>query len=64
MLLCEIFTISKKKKKLRLNFDYSYKIQNVACLLNARIVKPEKQLLLGNNYVTRNNAVTVRSCVL
>jgi hypothetical protein len=35
----------------------------VAYLLKARTVEPEKQTLLGNGYVTRNNAVTVGSGV-
>jgi hypothetical protein len=36
----------------------------VAYLLKARTVEPEKQQLLGNGRVTRNNGVTVGSGVL
>jgi hypothetical protein len=36
----------------------------VAYLLRARIVEPEKQLLLGNDCVTCKNGVTVGSGVL
>jgi hypothetical protein len=35
----------------------------VAYLLKARTVKPEKQPLLGNGFVTRNKGVTVGSGV-
>jgi hypothetical protein len=35
----------------------------VAYLLEARIMEPEKQSLLGNGYVTRNNGVIVGSGV-
>jgi hypothetical protein len=35
----------------------------MACLLKARIVEPEKQPLLGNCCVTRNNRITVESGV-
>jgi hypothetical protein len=35
----------------------------VACLLNARIVKPETGSLLGNGFITRNNKVIVGSGV-
>jgi hypothetical protein len=33
----------------------------VAYLLKARIMEPEKQPLLGNGSVTRNNGVTIRT---
>jgi hypothetical protein len=42
-------------------------MNTVAYLLNARTVEPEKQTLLGNGSVTRNNGVTVGSgifCVI
>jgi hypothetical protein len=42
-----------------INVVYSYKIRNVPCLLNTRIVGPEKRLLLCNSYITSNNAVTL-----
>jgi hypothetical protein len=35
----------------------------VAYMLEARTVEPEKQPLLGNGCVTRNNELTVGSCV-
>jgi hypothetical protein len=35
----------------------------VAYLLKARIVEPERQPLLGNDFVTRNNGVTAGSGV-
>jgi hypothetical protein len=35
----------------------------VAYLLKARTMEPDKQTLQGNGYLTRNNAVTVRSGV-
>jgi hypothetical protein len=35
----------------------------MAYLLKARTVEPEKQPLLGNGYVTRNNGLTVGSGV-
>jgi hypothetical protein len=36
---------------------------NVARLLNARVVEPEKQPLLNNGYVKYNSLVTVESGV-
>jgi hypothetical protein len=36
----------------------------VSCLLKARIMEREKQLLLGNGCVTRNSGVTVESSIL
>jgi hypothetical protein len=38
-------------------------MHDVACLLKARNMKPEKQPLLGNGCVTRNTGVTVGSGV-
>jgi hypothetical protein len=48
-------------------YSYSYifcTMHNVACLLKARIVKPEKEPSLSNGCVTRKNGVNVGSGVL
>jgi hypothetical protein len=39
----------------------SYVVIIVTCLIKARMVKPEKQPLLGNGCVTSNNGVRVGS---
>jgi hypothetical protein len=43
--------------------SFWWKKYTVAFLLNARIVEPEEQSLLGNGYVTRKNGLTVGSGV-